>query len=190
MVKAKRPQGAYGAYSAYGAYGWVLVLVVLSISCSNAPGGAERAPAGNTSGAIPGLFDKLTQGTQDVSEIVTKEGKSLRFEHTGSGSYGPRATNVVVGEADGLEPRVRSCTGVGPANFHRDAPLGHHFQPELIDLKEALRRTKEILEEVSYWPRCPMAWEVQDKRGEYYRYCARKKGEAAEPPQPQGCPAQ
>jgi hypothetical protein len=160
------------------------------ISCSNAPGGAERAQPGGTSRGIPGLFDKLTRATQDVTDIVTKEGKSLRFERTGSGSYGPRATHVVVGEADGLEPRVRSCTGVGPANFHRDAPLGHHFQPELIDLKEALTRTKEILEEVSYWPRCPMAWEVQDNRGENYRYCARKKGEAAEPPPPQGCPAQ
>lgn len=166
--------------------GWVLVLVVLSISCSNEPGGAARANATGTS-PIPGLFEKVTRG---VSEIITSEGKSLRFERTESGSYGPKATNVVVGEADGLEPRVRSCAGVGPANFHRDAPLGHHFQPELIDLKDALTRTKEILEEVSYWPRCPMTWEVRDKLGETYRYCARKKGEAVEPPKPSSCPAQ
>ena len=123
----------------------------------------------------------------DSLENTTEEGKSLRFEHTTSRSYGPRATNVVVGEADGLQPRVASCTGVGPANFHRDAPLGHHFQPELIDLKEAMTRTREIVEEVSYWPICPMTWEVQDKRGENYRYCARKKGETTEPRRPTGC---
>ena len=123
----------------------------------------------------------------DVYELVTQEGKSLRFEHTASGAYGPKATHVVVGEADGLEPRVASCTGVAPVNFHRDAPLGHHFSPEFIDLKDALTRTREIVEEVSYWPRCPMAWEVQDARGANYRYCARKKGETAEPPRPAPC---
>ena len=158
--------------------GLVPVLIVLSISCANPPAGGDGAP--------PAKPFRLP----DVYEIVTKEGKSLRFERTTTGSYGPKAVNVIVGEADGLEPRVASCTGSGPANFHRDAPLGHHFQPELIDLKEALTRTREIVEEVSYWPRCPMAWEVQDARGEYYRYCARKKGETAEPPQPQGCAAQ
>jgi hypothetical protein len=155
------------------------------ISCSNAPERAERAQATATS-PIPDLFSKVTR---EVSEIITKEGKSMRFERTGSGSYGPNATNVVVGEADGLEPRVRSCTEVGPPNFHRDAPFGHRFQPGLTDLKDALNRTKEILQEVSYWPRCPMTWEVRDKSGETYRYCARKKGEAAEPPKPSGCPA-
>ena len=65
--------------------------------------------------------------------------------------------------------------------------LGHHFQPELIDLKEALTRPKDIATEVSYWPRCPMAWDVQDARGANYRYCARKKGETTEPPRPGGC---
>ena len=157
------------------AIGWVPVLVAVA-ACSYTPAEPEPAPAGGTIRALP-----------DVYEIVTKEGKSLRFERTTSGSYGPRATNVIVGEADGLEPRVASCTGVGPANFHRDAPLGHHFQPELIDLKEALTRAKEIVEEVSYWPRCPMTWEVQDKRGANYRYCARKKGETAEPRPPGNC---
>jgi hypothetical protein len=126
-------------------------------------------------------------GMPDVFEIFSKEGKSLRFESVRAGSYGPKAVNVIVGEADGLEPRVASCTSVGPANFHRDAPLGHHFQPELADLKEALTRTREIVEEVSYWPRCPMTWEVQDKRGANYRYCARKKGEKEDPRPPDNC---
>lgn len=129
----------------------------------------------------------LGPAQRDVLEISTDEGKSLRFEHVSSGSYGPKATRVVVGEADGLEPRVASCTGVAAANFHRDAPLGHHFLPGLIDLKEALTRTQEIVEEVSYWPRCPMTWEVQDDRGVNYRYCARKKGETIEPAKPDRC---
>ena len=132
-------------------------------------------------------FSPAERDRSDAYELVTDEGKSLRFEHVSTGSYGPKAAFVVVAEADGLEPRVASCTGVAPANFHRDAPLGHHFLPELIDLKEALTRTREIVEEVSYWPRCPMTWEVQDERGANYKYCARKKGETTEPPRPGGC---
>ncbi|HJU43400.1 MAG TPA: hypothetical protein VJ691_11320 [Vicinamibacterales bacterium] len=154
----------------------VLALILVA-ACSPAPAEREIAPA-----AAGGTFR-----IPDVYELVTEEGKSLRFERTTSGSFGPKATNIIVGEADGLEPRVASCTGVTPANFHRDAPLGHHFQPELIDLKEALTRTKEIVEEISYWPRCPMWWEVQDARGANYRYCARKKGEAVEPRPPDNC---
>jgi hypothetical protein len=128
-----------------------------------------------------------TPAQLDVLEVSTDEGKALRFEHISSGAYGPRAAYVVVGEADGLQPRVASCTGVTAANFHRDAPLGHHFSPQIADLKEALTRTQEIVEEVSFWPRCPMTWEVQDDRGANYRYCARKKGEAMEPPRPEQC---
>ena len=142
---------------------------------------------GTKGAAVFTVAISMTCSVPDVLEITTEEGKSVRFERTTSGSYGPRATNVIVGEADGLEPRVASCTAVAPANFHRDAPLGHHFQPELIDLKEALSRTREIVEEVSYWPRCPMSWDVQDKRGVNYRYCARKKGETVEPPRPDDC---
>ena len=158
-----------------------IFIVAFVIGCSNTPPNSKPAP---TSAPAPA---SAPLRIPDVYEIVTKEGKSLRFERTTSGSYGPKATNVIVGEADGLEPRVASCTEVTPANFHRDAPLGHHFQPELIDLKEALTRTREIVEEVSYWPRCPMTWEVQDKRGQNYRYCARKKGETTEPPRPESC---
>lgn len=159
---------ARGAIGAIGAIGMML-------ACSSTPAPRELATSNGTF-RMP-----------DVYEIVTKEGKFLRFERVTSGSYGPKATNVVVGEADGLEPRVASCAGVGPANFHRDAPLGHHFQPELIDLKEALTRTKEIVEEVSYWPICPMSWEVQDQRGDNYRYCARKRGDTTEPRRPDRC---
>lgn len=150
--------------------------VALSIACYSPPPGRDGVPPDNPSRTMT-----------DVLDVMTNEGKPIRFEHVRSGSYGPKAINVIVGDADGLEPRVASCTSVGPANFHRDAPLGHHFQPELIDLKEAISRSKEIVEEVSYWPMCPMTWDVQDRRGVNYRYCARRKGETAEPPRPAPC---
>ena len=159
------------------------VLVALSIACAQAQPEQPTTRPADQKPVIAGDTFRMP----DVLEIVTKEGEPLRFEHTSSGSYGPRATNVIVGEADGLQPRVASCRAVGPANFHRDAPLGHHFQPELIDLKEAMTRTREIVEEVSYWPICPMTYEVQDERGENYRYCARKKGETIEPRRPDSC---
>jgi hypothetical protein len=72
-------------------------------------------------------------------------------------------------------------------NIQGDAALGHHLQPPLIDLEEAISRVGELLEEINYWPRCPMSWEVQDKRGVNYRYCARKKDDNTDPPRPPGC---
>jgi hypothetical protein len=121
------------------------------------------------------------------ADVVIRDGesrRSLRFERLGFHSFGPNATNVVVAEAGGLVPRIRSCTGVGPPNFHRQAALGEHFQPPLIDVKEAVTRAREIVEEVQFWPRCPMSWDVQDRRGVNYRYCARTKTETTEPPRP------
>jgi hypothetical protein len=74
-------------------------------------------------------------------------------------------------------------------NLHREGPLGHHFEPSLIDLKEAVARRREVLEEIQFWPQCPQSWDVQDKRGRNYRYCARKSGALEEPPKPDGCPS-
>jgi hypothetical protein len=122
-------------------------------------------------------------------EVVTKDGATLLFDRVGFNSFGSTAVNVFVSEAGGLVPRVASCDGVGPPNFHRDSALGHHFHPTLIDLKDAVLRYREVLEEVEFWPQCPQYWEVQDKRGQYFRYCARKRDATEEPPKPAGCPA-
>jgi hypothetical protein len=84
-------------------------------------------------------------------------------------------------------PRIASCNGVSFPNFHRDAPLGHHFQPTLIDIGDALERSGELLEEIQFWPECPQSWEVQDKRGVNYRYCARKTDATDDPPRPTDC---
>jgi len=111
----------------------------------------------------------------------------LAFERLGYNSFGSTAVNIVVVEASGLVPRVASCEGIGPPNFHREAPFGHHFHPTLIDVKEAVSRHRELLEEIEFWPRCAQYWEVQDKRGQNYRYCARKKDATEEPPRPEDC---
>lgn len=119
--------------------------------------------------------------------VELRDGEIIRFANVGYNSFGPNAVNIVISEADGLVPRVASCSGVSFPNFHRDAPLGEHFQPTLFDVNDAVKRSGEVLEEVQYWPRCPMSWDVQDKRGVNYRYCARKKGETTEPPRPEPC---
>jgi hypothetical protein len=122
------------------------------------------------------------------ADVVMKDGARLRFEHVGFNSIGSTAVNVYVGKAGGLVPRIASCTEVGAPNFHRGGPLGHHFHPTLIDIKDAAFRYREVLEEVEFWPQCPQYFEVQDKRGRNFRYCARRDGATEEPPRPANCP--
>lgn len=115
------------------------------------------------------------------------EGPTLQFARVGYKSFGANAVNVVVAEAGGWVPRIASCAGVGSPNLHSEAALGHHFQPTLIDLSDALKRSDEVLEEIQYWPQCPQTWEVQDKFGANYRYCAHRKDAPADPARPSQC---
>ena len=193
MVGTKE-QGAKGAYSAYGAYGWVPVLVLLSSACAYTPAGRERAQVEETLRGMKelrnvsiGCGGGILANDSVCADVVTADGKSLRFDRLGFKAFGANATNIVVAEADGWVPRVSTCDSVDPPNFHRDAPLGHHFQPTLIDVKEAITRAREVLEEIQFWPQCPQSWEVQDKHGVNYRYCARRKDAAEEPPKPADC---
>jgi hypothetical protein len=174
-----------------------LVAVAIGVGCSYTPAGRERAHAYDTLRAMQEVVE-VTVGCEGAvlasdglcADVVTRVDESprlLRFERVGFGSFGSNATNIVVSEAAGLVPRIASCTTVGAPNFHREAALGEHFQPSLIDLKEAVTRSREIIEEVQYWPRCPMSWDVQDKRGVNYRYCARKQDDTTEPPRPTNC---
>jgi hypothetical protein len=119
--------------------------------------------------------------------VELRDGEIIRFANVVYKSFGPNAENIVISEVDGLVPRIASCSGVSFPNFHSAAPLGEHFQPTLFDVNDAVKRSGEVLEEVQYWPRCPMSWDVQDKRGVNYRYCARKKDETEEPPRPEPC---
>ena len=122
-----------------------------------------------------------------TATVEFEDGKVIKFARVGYNSFGANAVNVVVAEADGLVPRIASCDGVGHANFHREAAVGHHFQPTLIDVKDALTRSRELLEEVQFWPQCPQSWEVQDKFGANYRYCAHRRDAPVDPPRPSGC---
>jgi hypothetical protein len=135
--------------------------------------------------ATVGCGSRVFAGDQLCAEVIMKDGKKVHFSHLGFNSFGTTAVNVYVDEAGGLVPRIASCEGVGSPNFHRLAALGHHFHPTLIDVKEAVGRYRELLEEVTYWPQCPQYWEVQDKRGANYRYCSRKQNATEEPPRPE-----
>jgi hypothetical protein len=121
------------------------------------------------------------------TEVVMKDGARLRFDRVGFNSFGSTAVNVFVAKASGLAPRIASCSGVSTPNFHRTGALGHHFQPTLIDIKDAVFRYEEVLEEIEFWPQCPQYWEVQDKGGQNFRYCARRADATEEPPRPAGC---
>jgi hypothetical protein len=175
-----------------GAFG---ALAVILGACAYTPAGRERERADQILRGMKEL-QQVSVGCEGAllasdalcADVVTTQGKALRFERVGFNAFGANASNVVVAEADGWVPRIASCSGVGAPNFHRDAPLGHHFQPTLIDIKDAVTRSREVLEEVQFWPECPQSWEVQDKFGENYRYCARRREATAEPPSPSGCP--
>lgn len=176
--------------------GLVPVPVLLLCACAYTPAGRERAHVDEVLRALPevtqtsvGCEGAIFASDSLCADVITKEGAELRFERVGFNSFGSNAVNVVLAEASGLVPRVASCTDVGPANFHHEAALGHHFSPSLIDLRDAVTRSREVLEEIQYWPQCPMSWEVQDKRGVNYRYCAHRKDAPADPPRPQHCPA-
>jgi hypothetical protein len=176
------------------ARGVVTVAALALSACSYLPGHREQERAQEVLGTVDAVSEihfscggTLLASDALCADLVMKDGARLRFERVGFNSFGSTAVNVVVAEAGGLVPRVASCDGIAPPNFHREDALGHHFHPTLIDMKDAVFRYREVLEEVQFWPQCPQYWEVQDKRGENYRYCARKKDATEEPPRPENC---
>ena len=185
--------GAYGAYRAYGAYcaigAWCLVA-----ACSSLPGQREMQRTQEVLGSVDAVSQirfscpgSMLASDRLCADVEMKDGSRLRFERVGFGSFGTTAVNVVVAKAGVWVPRVASCDGVSAPNFHRDSALGHHFEPVLIDLKDAVFRYRAVLEEVQFWPQCPQSWEVQDKLGRNFRYCARREDATDEPPRPTGC---
>ena len=191
VVSARGSTGSKGSRSSKGL---VLCLVLFGAACSYLPAEQECLHASTHLGVVEGMRVQdiecaggIFAGDGVKATLVFNEGGSLMFERLGFNSFGSTAVNIVVAEASGLVPRVATCNSVSAPNFHRESPLGHHFHPTLIDAKEAVSRYREVLEEVEFWPQCPQYWEVQDKRGENYRYCARKKGATEEPPRPENC---
>ena len=162
--------------------------------CSSLPAQQEKARAEEALAGVNGVVlatvacgGMVFAGDQLCVEVIMKDGAKIRFSRAGLNSFGGSATNVVVDEAGGLVPRVASCSDIGPPNFHRTSALGRHFHPTLIDLREAVQRYREVLQEVQWWPQCPQFFETQDKRGQNFRYCARQKGATEEPPKPERC---
>ena len=172
-----------------------LLLIALMPGCAYLPGQREMERTQEVLRLIDSVAEvHFTCGGQFLAsdslctDVAMKDGSRLRFERVGFNSFGSTAVNVFVAKAGGLVPRVASCVGVGAPNFHRDSALGHRFHPTLIDVKDAAFRYRDVYEEVEFWPQCPQFWEVQDKRGVNYRYCARRDGATEEPPRPVRCP--
>ena len=171
-----------------------MLYLVLLTGCSYVPARREMDRVKEVLGTVDTVAEvhlscggRVLASDSLCADVVMKDGARLRFDRVGFDSLGANAVNVFVAAAGGLVPRVASCEGTGAPNFHRDGALGHHFQPTLIDVKDAVFRYHEILEEVEFWPQCPQFYEVQDKRGRHFRYCARRKDAAEEPPRP-SCP--
>ena len=167
---------------------------MLTVSCSYLPANRECA---YVDGRLAGIEQVkavhvecaggVFAGDGVTARVEMIDGAVLKFERLGFNAFSSNAFNIVLTEASGLMPRLGSCRGVAAPNFHRQAPLGHHLRPTLIDTREAVSRYRELLEEVEFWPQCPQYWEVADRRGATYRYCARKPGAAEEPPRPDNC---
>ena len=174
----------------------IVVVSFALVGCSSLPAQQEKARAERAIAGVSGVVlatvecgSTVFAGDQWCAEVIMKDGAKIHFSRVGLNSFGGTATNVFVDEAGGLVPRVASCSEVGPPNFHRESALGHHFHPTLIDLREAVSRYREVMQEVQWWPQCPQYFETQDKRGQNFRYCARQKGATEEPPHPENCRA-
>jgi len=170
---------------------WCLVCLG---GCSYLPAQQERVRSQSILGNIKDVVlvtmecgSTVLAGDALCAEVMMKDGAKIHFSRLGFNAFGATASNIVVDEAGGLVPRVATCDGVSSPNFNRQSVFGHHFHPTLIDVKEAVSRYREVMEEVQWWPQCPQYWEVQDNRGVNYRYCARKKGAMEDPPRPTNC---
>ena len=127
----------------FGAAGVAIVCTLLT-TCAALPAAQERERVTQALRSGPNVTmanvecgSSLLAGDALCADVVMRDGARFRFEHLGFNSLGSTAVNVVVAKAGRLEPRVASCSSVAPANFQRTGPLGHHFNPTLIDLKGA-----------------------------------------------------
>lgn len=176
---------------------WVLAWIgawALATGCSSLPAQREADRAREVLGTVDSVATiklacggSILAGDNWCADLTMKDGARLTFERIGFNAFGSAAVNVFVAEAGGLTPRIASCDGVASPNFHRESPLGHRFRPTLIDVKDAVFRYREVLEQVQFWPQCPQFWETQDRFGANYRFCARSGGAADEPPRPENC---
>ncbi|OFW37384.1 MAG: hypothetical protein A3J29_10715 [Acidobacteria bacterium RIFCSPLOWO2_12_FULL_67_14b] len=176
----------------------VLLLAGLSGGCTR-PGVREQEFVRAQLGAMPGVDqvrvscnDRFWSAGSDVCASVSmRDGTALTFLAVGYQSFGPSPSRVRVAEAGGRTPRVVPCepgaAGAGASAFadiDRGGLLGHHFSPPISGVADALRRHQEVIEELEFWPQCPQFWELQDKQGITYRYCAHAARAPADSPLP------
>lgn len=120
----------------------------------------------------------------DVCATVTLDtGARLQFVDVGYKSFGSAPSPVRLAGAGGRSPLVVSCESQsGVAGLERSGLFGHHFTPALEAVPEAVRRGRDVIEELEFWPQCPQFWEVAGSTGVTYRYCAHATGGTVEPP--------
>jgi hypothetical protein len=129
----------------------------------------------------------LFAGNDVCATVAMGEGAVLQFGALGYDSFGRVPSRVRLEAAGGRVPLVVSCdSSMDFADVGRDGLFGHHFSPGLDDVAMAIRRRREVIEEMEFWPQCPQFWELQQKAGPRYRYCAHPTGAAPEPP-PRPC---
>ena len=129
----------------------------------------------------------LFAGAGVCATIAMSEGALLQFLSLGYQSFGPVPSRVRLSAAGGRSPLVVSCEGQsGFADVDRAGLFGHHFTPALDGVADAIRRRREVIEELEFWPQCPQFWEVQAEQGTAYRYCAHAAGQVGVPP-PRPC---
>lgn len=120
--------------------------------------------------------------------VAMADGAELKFFGLGYRSFGAGSPGVFLSAAGGRSPLVVSCDGsAGSVAVDRAGLVGHHFSPPIDDVSAALRRHRDLIEELEFWPQCPQFWEVASERGTTYRYCAHASVSAGEPP-PAPCP--
>ena len=165
-------------------------------ACGYLPASRECAYVRQQLGAISQLKSSQVECAAGLfandgvtARVEMNDGSVLEFERLGFNAFSSNATSIVLAQASGLRPRVASCDGVASPNFHRDAALGPHLRPTLIDTKEAVSRYRELQEEVEFWPQCPQYYEVENRVGARFHYCARKPSATDEPPRPDNCGA-
>lgn len=129
----------------------------------------------------------LFAGSDVCATIAMSEGARLQFLGLGYQSFGPVRSRVRLAAAGSRSPLVVSCGAqLAFADVDRTGLFGHHFSPAIDGVADAIHRRREVIEELEFWPQCPQFWEVQEKGGTAYRYCAHAAGQVGVPP-PRPC---
>lgn len=168
------------------------MFVVCLATLSSAACGREARAVRDHLAAMPGVDRAETvacanpeqfPGAGVCATVTMSDGARLRFIGLGFSSFGPVPSRIRVAEAGGRSPLIVSCDAKAViADVDRSGLFGHHFSPALDGVADAIKRHRDVIEELEFWPQCPQFWELQETGGPRYRYCAHPARTAAEPP--------